>query len=69
LSEKKSEIEVERTIEEIKLFDVPRRIREALEGLEKEFKEYKISEVNIGIELGFPAGVKGSLSVKLSKEN
>ena len=62
-----SENKVTTKIEEIKLFDVPRRIREALEGLEKEFKEYKIEEVDIGVEIGFPSGVKGSLSVELKK--
>lgn len=60
---------VQITLEEMKLFDVPKRIREALEGLEKEFKEYKIEDVTVGVELGFPSGVKGSLSAKFSKEN
>jgi hypothetical protein len=58
---------VEVTLEEIKLFDVHRRIREALERFEKEFPKYKIDEINAGIELGFPSGVKGSLSVTLKK--
>ena len=64
-----SEEKVKITIEEMKLFDAPKRIREALEGLEKEFEEYKMEDVTVGVELGFPSGVKGSLSVKFSKGN
>jgi hypothetical protein len=55
-------------IEEIKIFDVHRRIREALDKLEQEFRDYKIDEIDVGIELGFPSGVKGSLSTKLTKK-
>ena len=60
-------LEIERQITDIKLFDAPKRIREALEGLKKEFQEYDVSEIDIGIELGFPTGVKGTLSTKLVK--
>lgn len=58
---------VEVTLEEMRLFDIHRRIREALERFEKEFPKYKIDEINATVELGFPSGVKGSLSVKLKK--
>jgi len=68
VSSEKVEVKIiEAKIEEIKLFDVQKRIREALEGLEREFKEYKTTELNIGIEVGIPSGVKGSISVKLEK--
>jgi hypothetical protein len=60
--------EVRRTIEEMKVFDVPKRIREALEGLEKEFKDYEINNVSVGIEAGFPSGFKGSVQVTLKKK-
>jgi len=63
------EEEVKMTIEEMELFDAPKRIREALKGLEKEFKDYKMGEVTIGVELGFPSGVKGTLSAKFTKDN
>jgi len=59
---------VEATVEEIKLFDVERRIREALERLEKEFTDYKIDTVEAGLELGFPSGVKGFLKVSFKKK-
>ena len=61
-------MEVEATIEDIKLFGIERRIREALERLEKEFTDYMIDEVEAGLELGFPSGVKGSLTVSLKKK-
>ena len=61
-------MEVETTIEDMKLFDVHRRIREALERFEKEFPRYQIDNVKAGVELGFPSGVKGSLSVTLVKK-
>jgi len=55
-------------IENIKLFNVEKRIRKALERLEKEFSDYKIDEVSAGIELGFPSGAKGLLNVTLKKK-
>ena len=63
------EEEVQMTIEEMQLFDAPKRIREALQGLEKEFKDYKMGEVTIGVEVGFPAVVKGTLSATFTKDN
>jgi len=62
------ETKVEAMIEEIELFDIHRRIREALEHFKKEFPHYQIDNINVGVELGFPSGVKGSLSVTLKKE-
>ena len=56
------------TIREMKAFDVPKRIREALEGLEKEFKDYEINNVSVGIEAGIPSGFKGSVQVTLKKK-
>ena len=49
--------------------DVPIRIREALEGLQNEFTEYKTEDVTVGVELGFPSGVKGSISAKFTEED
>jgi len=60
--------EVRITIQEMKAFDVPKRIREALEGLEREFKDYEISNVSVGIEAGIPCGFKGSIQVMLKKK-
>jgi len=60
--------EVTATLQEIKAFDVPRRLREALEGLEREFKEYKINNIKVGIEAGLPAGFKGSVEITLTKK-
>jgi len=60
--------EVAVVIENIELFNIQKRIREALERLEKEFTDYKIGEVSAGLELGFPSGVKGFLNVKLTKK-
>jgi len=60
--------EVAVVIEEIKFFNVEKRIREALERLEKEFTDYRIDEVSAGLELGFPSGVKGLLNVTLKKK-
>lgn len=64
-----TKMEVEATLEDMKIFDVQRRIKEALERLEKEFKDYKIDTVDAGIELGFPSGIKGSLTVSLKKKS
>jgi hypothetical protein len=60
--------EVTATLQEMKVFDVPKRIREALEALEREFKDYKINNIQIGIEAGIPAGFKGSVQVTLTKK-
>jgi len=61
-------MDVEATVEDMRLFDVERRIREALERLEKEFTDYNIDTVDAGLELGFPSGVKGFLKVSLKKK-
>ena len=63
-----TKMEVEATIENMRIFNVQRRIREALERLEKEFTDYEIDTVDAGIELGFPSGIKGSLAVSLKKK-
>ena len=60
--------EVTATVQEMKAFDVPKRIREALEGLEREFKDYKINNIKVGIEAGIPAGFKGSVQITLTKK-
>ena len=60
--------EVRITIRAMKAFDAPKRIREALEGLEKEFKDYEINNVSVGIEAGIPSGFKGSVQVTLKKK-
>jgi len=60
--------EVEVVIENMELFNIEKRIREALGRLEKEFFDYKIDEVNAGLELGVPSGVKGFLNVKMKKK-
>lgn len=60
--------EINVALENIKLFNIEKRIREALERLEKEFTDYEIKEVEAGLELGFPSGVKGFLNVELKKK-
>ena len=60
--------EVAATMQEMKAFDVPKRIREALEGLEREFTDYKINNVKVGIEAGVPSGFKGSVQITLTKK-
>jgi len=60
--------EVRATMQEMKAFDVPKRIREALAGLEREFKDYKIDNISVGIEAGIPSGFKGSVQIKLTKK-
>jgi hypothetical protein len=62
------EKQVTAMVQEMKVFDVPRRIREALEGLEKEFKDYRIGDIKVGVEAGIPAGFKGSVQVTLIKK-
>jgi len=52
----------------MKVFNVPKRIKEALEGLEREFKDYEINNVSVGIEAGVPSGFKGSVQVTLKKK-
>ncbi len=56
------------TVESMRVFNVPKRIREALEGIEKEFKEYKIDNVQVAVEAGFPSGFTGSVQVTLTKK-
>ena len=63
-----SEVKVEVLMEEMKLFNVPKRIRGLLKGLEKEFTDYHIDNVTIGVEAGIPSGIKGSVQVALKKK-
>lgn len=59
---------VEVTLQEMKVFNIPKRIREALESLEREFQDYKIDNVSVGIEAGIPSGFTGSVQVTLTKK-
>jgi hypothetical protein len=52
----------------MKVFNIPKRIREALESLEREFQDYKIDNVSVGIEAGIPSGFTGSVQVTLTKK-
>lgn len=56
------------TVEDRKIFNVSGRMKKALETLEKEFKEYEITNINIsvGFEAGIPSGVTGSVQVTLA---
>jgi hypothetical protein len=68
LVSKSQKEKVNATVQEAKLFNIPKRLREALEGLEKEFKEYKIDEIALTVEAGIPSGFKGSVEATLKKK-
>lgn len=56
--------------EETKLPDIYKRIRKELEHLEQEFKDYKVSDITVGVSItaAISPSFTGSVSATLTKK-